>query len=51
MQAGTRDAATGLEKLGNEAKDAQKDIADVGDTVKGAFATTELADAAGKSCG
>ena len=47
MQAGTRDAATGLEKLGNEAKDAQKDIADVGDTVKGAFATTELADAAG----
>lgn len=46
MQAGTRDAATGLEKLGNEAKDAQKDIADVGDTVKGAFATSELADAA-----
>lgn len=47
MQAGTRNAATGLEKLGNEAKDTQKDIADVGDTVKGAFATTELADAAG----
>lgn len=47
MQSGTRDAATGLKKLGDEANDAQKDIADVGDTVKGAFATTELADAAG----
>lgn len=46
MAEGSRDAATGLSKLGDEAKNAENDTKNLGDTIKGAFATSELSDAA-----